>query len=336
MRLQYSAVELSGIDAQRLLFSEYMELWLANIKLHISPSTYESYCQIVRQKIVPYFEKLDISLIALKAIHIEMFYQTQYELALSPNTVLRYHAVLHKALNDARRKELIVISPAVFAQRPPKQKYITEPYSAKEIHRLFQVIDGHKLELIIKLAAFYGFRRSEVLGLRWKSISFETSTITVNHTFQRICNDEGIYDVFRDKVKRDASFRTLPMPDGIRNMIMDYRTERYSKELPLPDAYLFLGRNGNVIKPDYVSSAFHQILKENGLRHIRFHDLRHSSAGILISNRVPLIEVQQWLGHSTINTTADLYAHLDYVVKERSACVMNKQLFETEENNDEV
>lgn len=95
-----------------------------------------------------------------------------------------------------------------------------------------------------------------------------------------------------------------------------------------------MDKSGEVIKPDYVSTGFARLLRENRLRHIRFHDLRHSCAGILISNRVPLIEVQQWLGHSTINTTADLYAHLEYAVKERSASVMCNQLFNfnTEEN----
>jgi len=117
---------------------------------------------------------------------------------------------------------------------------------------------------------------------------------------------------------------------------MEYRNERYAKELPSPETYLFLDKKGVVIKPDYATNAFSKILREHGFRHIRFHDLRHSSAGVLISNRVPLIEVQQWLGHSTISTTADLYSHLDYVVKERSSFVMSQQLFEMEDKYDDV
>lgn len=90
-----------------------------------------------------------------------------------------------------------------------------------------------------------------------------------------------------------------------------------------------------MIKPGYMSMTFAKLIRENNLRSIRLHDLRHSSVGILISNRVPLIEVQQWLGHSTINTTADLYAHLEYAVKENSAAVMSSKLFKevSYENN---
>ena len=104
---------------------------------------------------------------------------------------------------------------------------------------------------------------------------------------------------------------------------------------PSQTDYLFTDKNGNIFRPGYVSDIFQRILKENNLRPIRFHDLRHSSAGILISNRVPLVEVQQWLGHSTIRITADLYTHLEYEIKKRSAAVMSDILFHNKEENNE-
>ena len=126
------------------------------------------------------------------------------------------------------------------------------------------------------------------------------------------------------------------MPEPIQKAILVHRNERYAVGWPEPDAYLFLDKKGDVIKPDYVSTAFSKLLHKNGLRHIRLHDLRHSSAGILISNRIPLIEVQRWLGHSTINTTASFYAHLEYAVKEQSAAVMRGQLFKEENHYEEL
>lgn len=336
LRRKYSALEISGQNTHRLLFSDYLKMWLSWVKPQIALSTYESYHQIVHQKIVPYFDKLNLALVLLRPLYIEKFYQAQYAQGLSSNTVLRYHSVLHKALADAVRKEWIASNPASLVKRPSKTKFVIAPYSASELNQLFSSIKGHRLELIIKLTAFYGLRRSEVLGIRWKSLDFDNNTLVINHTFQRVIEDGVIRSVAADKVKRDSSYRTLPMPEIVRNIILKYRDERYAGELPPPDAYLFLDKKGNVIKPDYVTAGFSRILKEHGLRHIRFHDLRHSSAGVLISNRVPLIEVQQWLGHSTINTTADLYIHLDYTVKERSSLVMSAQLFNMEETyNDE-
>ena len=336
MRHRYSAFEFSELDAHKLLFSDYLMIWLSSIKTQISPSTYESYYQIIHRKLIPYFERIDSTLITLKPFHIETFYQEQYEQKLSSNTVLRYHAVIHKALGDAVRKELIILNPAAMVKRPSKAKYVTVPYSTLEINQLFKAIRNHRLEVLIKLTAFYGLRRSEVLGLRWQAIDFNNNTLIINHTFQQVIENGTMRNVPRDKVKRDSSYRTLPIPDTIRAILIEYRDERYTKEFPPPEAYLFLDKNGAVIKPDYVTNTFSKILRENNLRHIRFHDLRHSSAGVLISNRVPLIEVQQWLGHSTISTTADLYAHLDYVVKERSSLVMSQQLFEMEDQYNDV
>ena len=110
---------------------------------------------------------------------------------MSPNTVLRHHAVIHKALGDAVRKELLVSNPAALAWRPSKEAFITTPYSASELNQLFEVIKGHELEVLIKLTAFYGLRRSEELGLKWKVCDFVQHTISINHTIHRI-HDDGV------------------------------------------------------------------------------------------------------------------------------------------------
>ena len=163
MRRQYSAFEFSDLDAHKLLLSDYLVVWLTTVKTQISPSTYESYHQIVYKKLIPYFEEIGSTVTALKPFHIEAFYQEQYEQHLSSNTVLRYHSIIHKALSDTVRKELIILKPAAIVKKPSKVKYVTVPYSAPEITQLFKAIRGHKLELLIKLTAFYGLRRSEVL-----------------------------------------------------------------------------------------------------------------------------------------------------------------------------
>lgn len=327
LRRQYSALELSGTDALRLSFTEYLTVWLPTIKAQVSPSTYESYHTIIHKTINPYFDTMELMLCSLKPSHMETLYRDLLGKGLSPNTVLRHHAVIHKALGDAMRKELLVNNPAALAWRPSKETFITTPYSADEIQQLFNAIKGHELEVLIKLTAFYGLRRSEALGLKWKACDFGQRTISINHTIHRIHDDGATMNIARDKVKRKSSYRTLPMPGPIAEMLLHYRRQRYADGLPDPDAYLFLDKKGDIIKPGFVSQTFAKLLKENELRHIRLHDLRHSSAGVLISNRVPLIEVQQWLGHSTINTTADLYVHLEYSVKENSAAVMCGKLF---------
>jgi Phage integrase family. len=94
-------------------------------------------------------------------------------------------------------------------------KYVTTPYSVFEISRLFNAIRGHKLEVLIKLTTFYGLRRSEVLGLRWQAINFDNNTLIINHTFQQVAEDGILRNLAMDKVKRDSSYRTLPLSDSM-------------------------------------------------------------------------------------------------------------------------
>ena len=123
----------------------------------------------------------------------------------------------------------------------------------------------------------------------------------------------------REVLKRKASYRTLPIPENILPLLRQYQRE---------NGWLCLNENGVPFRPDQLSRRFQSFLQKNNLRKIRFHDLRHSCAGILISSGVPLLEVQQWLGHSTISTTADLYAHLEYANKERNADTISKMMLE--------
>jgi len=190
------------------------------------------------------------------------------------------------------------------------------------------------MEVPIKLAAYYGLRRSEVLGLRWQAVNFEQETISIEHTVCEVPREVVPHRVKgRDTVKQKSSNRTLPMTPEVKALLMSYHRQKYPGKKPVQTGYLFTDKNGNVLRPGYVSYIFQRILNENNLRPIRFHDLRHSSAGILISNHVPLVEVQQWLGHSTIRITADLYAHLEYEIKKRSAAVMSETLFHSKEDH---
>lgn len=83
---------------------------------------------------------------------------------------------------------------------------------------------------------------------------------------------------------------------------------------------------GTLISPHYLTSSFPKLLEKNNLRHIRFHDLRHSCASLLLANDVPMKQIQEWLGHSDISTTANIYSHLDYKSKLTSANVMDNVL----------
>ncbi len=332
LRRQYS---LGGdIHSSGILFTGYMSGWLKTIWPVVAATTYHSY-QKLTNEICAHFEPLNLHLSEVTHSQIQDYYSWLFNRGLSSNSVLHYHAILHKAFSDAVKAGYITSSPMLCVTRPRKNVFVPSPYNETELKELFDCISGHPLELLIKLTATYGLRRSEVLGLRWKAFNFEKNTLSIFHTVYEEKGKKGRITVIgNDITKSKSSFRTLPLNEPIKILLLDYRFKKYGGNLPSQDSYLFTDGNGQIMKPSHLTASFSALLKKQGLRHIRFHDLRHASAGVLIANRVPLIEVQQWLGHSTIRITADLYSHLDYDIKLRSASIMKERLFDNEQVHD--
>ena len=183
------------------------------------------------------------------------------------------------------------------------------------------------------IAAFYGLRRAEVVGLRWSAIDFDRNTITINHTVTTVNFGEGCEDVAQDSAKTKSSLRTLPLVGNIREYLLQKKNaEEFNKSICGNsynyefDGYIFVDEMGDRIKPNYLTCQFPKVLERHGLKKMRFHDLRHSCASLLLANGVTLKEIQEWLGHSDFSTTVNIYAHLDYSAKLTSAEAMSGAL----------
>ena len=308
-----------------MLFSDYLTEWLKIIKSTVRRTTFSSYSSLVKSVIKPYFEKLEVTLDGLKPIHIQTFYTRELERVTS-STVIHYHAVIRRALIYAVKIELLDSNPIDRVERPKKEHYIPAYYDSQEINRLFELVAGTDLEVPVKLAAFYGLRREEVLGLRWKAIDFEENTITINHTVTQIEENGKTVTVASDTTKTKSSMRTLPMVPQFRELLLRKKEEQaelrrvcgkcYNKGFL---DYVCVNALGERIKPSYLTNSFPAFVVKNGMRRIRFHDLRHSCASLLLANGVSLKHIQEWLGHSDFSTTANIYAHLDYQSKITSA-----------------
>ncbi|MBR3739789.1 MAG: tyrosine-type recombinase/integrase family protein, partial [Clostridia bacterium] len=188
-------------------FCEYLEEWLKIVKGSVRPATLASYASMVKFPIRPYFEKKHIALGDLKAVHIQKFYTDQLE-RVSPNSVIHYHAVIHKALKYAVKVELLNANPADRVELPKKEKFLSDYYDGDEINHLFELVEGTDLELPVKLAAFYGLRRSEVIGLRWCAVDFQKNTITIDHTVTAVEMDGRKVEMASDTTKTKSSLRT--------------------------------------------------------------------------------------------------------------------------------
>ena len=327
LRKSFEAPEVLD-PAEDILFSDFMLQWLEIVKPTIAITTYSSYSNMVKGVIVPYFKEKGIMLRDLKATDIQAFYMEQLK-RVKANSVIHYHANIHKALKYAVKIEMIDSNPADKIERPKKDRFVGSFYDSKEVQELFEAAKGTKLEIPIFLGAFYGLRRSEALGLKWSAIDFDNDTITIQHTVT-MCNLDGKHvQIAQDTTKTKSSMRTLPLVPVFKAKLEKLREDQkeymrvcgkcYDKRYL---DYICVDEMGTLISPHYLTSAFPKLLEKNGLRKIRYHDLRHSCASLLLANGVPMKQIQEWLGHSDFSTTANVYAHLDYNSKLSSADAM--------------
>lgn len=311
-----------------VLFADFMEQWLEIVKSTVSIPTYSSYVNAVKSIIAPYFRKKKILLRDLQAHDIQMFYQEQLQ-RVKASSVIHYHANIHKALKYAVKNDMIPSNPADKVERPKQDKFYGNFYDRDELNKLFEAVAGTKLELPVLLGAFYGLRRSEIVGLKWSAIDFEQNTITISHTVTS-CNLDGkCVIVAKDTTKTKSSRRTLPLVPYFHEKLLAVKAQQernqklcgrsYNREFL---EYICVDDIGDRFKPNYITSQFPKLLERNGFRKIRFHDLRHSCASLLLASGVPMKHIQEWLGHSDFSTTANIYAHLDYSSKLTSASAM--------------
>ena len=311
-----------------ILFADYMEKWLDIIKSSVAVPTFASYSTTVKKIVAPYFREKEVTLKNLTAKDIQEFYLRELE-RVSASSVIHYHANIHKALKYAVKIDLIDVNPADKVERPKKDRYVGSFYDADEVNALFDAAKGSKLELPILFGAFYGLRRSEAIGLKWDAIDFDQNTITIRHTVTSCDLDGKRILVASDTTKTKSSMRTLPLVPFMRERLLALKDEQEDNRRLCGRSYIkdYIGyvcvnEIGDLIKPHYVTESFPKLLKAHGLRHIRYHDLRHSCASLLLANGVPMKQIQEWLGHSDFSTTANIYAHLDYSSKLTSADAM--------------
>ena len=323
-----TAGDLSGA----MLFADYMEHWLKIIKGSVEVTTYSSYCYNVNKKIVPYFRKKGITLEGLQAKHLQAFYLHELE-RISGTSLQREHANIHKALKYAVQLDLIPSNPADRVERPKKTTGVSQYYSAEEMEQFLELTKDHKLALLFQLTAFYGLRRSEVVGLKWDNIDFDSNIFTIRHVVTQTDVEGKSTLIQADRAKNKSSVRSMPLVGGIRERLENLKAQQEKNREICgncynPDflGYVFVDEMGNLYNPDMVSYSFQKLLKKHGLRKIRFHDIRHSCASLLLKNGVNLKLIQEWLGHSDISTTLNLYAHLDTTAKDVSAAAMSQAL----------
>ncbi len=318
------------------LFADYILQWLERSKANLQISTYSTYVGQVNN-IAEYFRAKNISLIDLQPIDIANYYAYLQKQGKSIQLCEHYHVNIRRALQMAVRANLIPYNPADRIDRPRSPKHIAQYYNREQLDELFKALEGDDYAYIYKMTAYYGLRRSEMMGIKWSNIDFKNNVLILRHAVvQTRLNGKSII-VAKDRMKNNSSLRTLPLIPKVRDLLLKLKEQQeknkqlYGEQYEHKyDDYIVVDDLGYRRNPDTISSHFKLVLKRNGLPRIKFHELRHSCASLLLEEGVGMKEIQEWLGHSTYTTTADIYSHLDYRSKNKVANIINHAFDETE------
>ncbi|MCL2776224.1 MAG: site-specific integrase [Oscillospiraceae bacterium] len=288
--------------------------------MNIEGITYCGYKLILKQ-VYPYFKKLRVTLDDLSPLHIQNYYAAKLK-KLSSNTVLKHHALIRSALAYARKMNLIKENVTDLVEKPKKQKFIGNFYNQEEIGRLLSILKDSPIETPVMLSIYFGLRRSEILGVKWDAIDLVNRTLIINHKVVPVSGDGKYRLEESDTLKTDSSYRAMPLNDHLCNYLLDLKKKqeadkkfcgnRYNKKY---DGYMCVNKLGRLILPNYIRKQFKRLLESNRMRVIRFHDLRHSCASLLLHLGYNMKDIQMWLGHGDIGTTMNIYAHIKVLSK---------------------
>lgn len=326
------------VDYKKITFDEWIVEWLQQKKTEVDPITYAGYESYAKNHIIPYYKYKKIQLQKLTPHDIQVYYNNKSKLTegneeagLSGKTLRNHHVVIRGALDSAMRENIIPYNPADRVKLPKKEKFVGRAYTLQEAQTLLEIIRGTVIEDIVTVTVNYGLRKSEALGLKWSAIDFEKGTLEIRSTVVRFSTI-----VEKDRTKNKSSHRTYPITPDMAVLLKKIRAKQAENRLLAGEDYhvsdyVFTWPDGRPFTPDYVSRKFAQVIDKSDLPHIRFHDLRHTTASLLISNGYSMKHVQEWLGHGDIGTTMNIYSHLDFAEKVEVADGLGK-LFQKSSN----
>lgn len=316
--------------SDRQTFGQYLEIWLAEaVRPTVRPKTFLSYATIVRLHVVPELGRTPMS--RLTPQQIQRLVNRKLESGLSPRTVGMVFEVIRNALNRAVRWGLVGRNAAAAASPP---RYIRREMAAldpQQARRLLAAARGHRLEALFAVALALGLRQGEALGLQWGDVDFGSASLTVRRSLQRV---EGVLTFSEPKTAR--SHRVIQMPPTVTDLLRAHRLRQIAERLEAGSGWaeydlVFATRAGRPLDARNVLRAFAAVLRRGDLPAVRFHDLRHSCATILLSQGVPPRVVMDILGHSQIALTMNTYAHVLPALRDDAASRMEAALAPTSE-----
>lgn len=289
--------------------AEFLEYWLAqSVKPRLRPLTHAGYQVNARKHIVPAIGAIKLD--RLTPQHVQEMLNERQAAGFSAKTVRYIHQVLRSALSTAKRWDLVERNVATLVDPPRAKRKQIRPLEPHEAQQFLESVRGDRLEALYSVALALGLRQGEALGLRWQDLDLSAGVLKVRHQLQRI---ETKLTLVEPKTER--SRRTLVIPPSIVERLHDHANRQLAEKLWAGSKWVdndlvFTNRYGAPLQARRVIEEFHKSLHRAGLPRIRFHDLRHSCATLLLIQGVSPRVVMDVLGHSEIAMTMDTYSHV--------------------------
>ncbi|PEM81497.1 site-specific integrase [Bacillus toyonensis] len=311
------------VEPSKITLKDYLIKWLEIKKMSIEKSTYESYNSYIFTHIVPSIGT--IALHKLNVTHIQQCYKNANQNNMSNNSILLMHRILKSALNLAIKQNVISRNPAAFTEIPKKEKTPFQTWTEEEIKKFLFHSQESRYHIACILAITTGMRLGEVLGLRWQDIDFEKHTLTINQT-------SGFDNKIKNTAKTNSSKRTIPLPIETIEALKKHKIKINKDKLRLGSAYQELdlvncNDLGEVLKRDSFRYHYYQIVESAGVKKIKFHDLRHTHATLLLKQGVHPKIVSERLGHTDVSLTLNVYSHVLPSMQEEAIKNFGKSIF---------
>ena len=337
---KFSYLEKSDHPAK---MADYLKMWKELQVGEVAETTYDGYHTYIDRHLIPYFEELNLDIQDIKAGHI-MDYINYLSSdkgrkdnkigGQSITSIRKIISILRKVFDYAVMYGDIKINPALQVPLPKREKNSNNLnknkrqvfMTAEEAQKMLNAFKDEEIGPIVFVTLYYGLRKSEALGLRWQAIDFENDTISINHTVVG-----GAHIVEKDSTKTYCSERTYQLIPDVKALLLRLKDQQkeYKKRLGSGyhnNDYIFKNPNGVPYRPDSLTRSFKRALARHGLPQMRYHDLRHSTASILVDKGWDINSIKEWLGHADISTTANIYAHISHRKKVSLAQDLDKTL----------
>jgi integrase len=319
----------------KLTVAAYLDRWLADyVQPSLAPKTIVSYREVVRVHLVPSLGSLD--LVALRPTHIQSLYSRMLVSGrrdgrggLSARSVLRYHQILHAALRQAVRWQLLIRNPADAVEPPRASRRELQMVTPAQARAVMAAADETSIGPFVRLALLTGMRRGELLGLRWADVDLDGGALHVQQTAQRIVG-QGI--IFRQPKTRLSRRSIALSPDAVA-VLRQHRRRQAEARLLAGSAYgdrdlVFATGLGTPLEPGNLRRAWVRIAGAAGVPGLRIHDLRHAHATLMLAQGVHPKVVSERLGHASVNITLDTYSHVLPGLQEAAAAALDTILAE--------